>query len=342
MPTPFDSMAVTPRPAPPRRRDRPTTRASSTTPRRSRPSGDAEFRGGVGVARRRGRRPFSGPPRGAGRGGAPRGGVAPVLRVRASRFKPAGREPLGERVRGAHARARRARRPASCRRTTRARAFCAERFARAELAENLGETELPSEARRDVIERATASVVAAARRARDAIARAAARASGTPRNSDAVSLARVRWSAGRRAGGGFAGRLRRFLLLRRGTRTRDTALAPARVRLRLGQAKVELRAEHFQKLGAPVAQPPASLGAAAAETEKDAAEIEGGGRFAKPTFAATRVSCARRSRAQRAWWPRKGACTAWPVGTTPRFTVRCSTCSNTARFVSRLSCSRRR
>ena len=157
-----------------------------------------------------------------------------------------------------------------------ARAFCAERFARAELAENLGETELPSEARRDVIERATASVVAAARRARDAIARAAARASGTPRNSDAVSLARVRVervdapaAASRDASAGSSSSAV-------GRGTRDTAPAPARVRLRLGQAKVELRAEHFQKLARLWHSRRRAAGAAAAETEKDAAEIEGG------------------------------------------------------------------
>lgn len=118
-----------------------------------------------------------------------------------------------------------------------ARAFCAERFARARLAETASETELPSEAptRDDTIEIATVSVVAAVRRARDAIARAAARAAGTPR-ADAVALARVRVErvdapAAASASDADAG-----------------SSARARVRLRLGQAKVELRAEHFQKL----------------------------------------------------------------------------------------------
>ena len=121
-----------------------------------------------------------------------------------------------------------------------ARAFCAERFARARLAPNstASETELPSfqaPTRDDAIEIATASVVAAVRRARDAIARAAARFAGTPR-ADAVALARVRVErvdapAAASASDADAG-----------------SSARARVRLRLGQAKVELRAEHFQKL----------------------------------------------------------------------------------------------
>ena len=111
-------------------------------------------------------------------------GVAPVLRVRASRFKPAGREPLGERVRGAPL----SRRPAPdrlrCPADGAQQRFLWKRFAGAELAENLGETELPSEARRDVIEGdAVASVVAAARRARVTPSRRRARASGTPANS---------------------------------------------------------------------------------------------------------------------------------------------------------------
>lgn len=118
-----------------------------------------------------------------------------------------------------------------------ARAFCAERFARARLAETAVETELTSEARRDThaIEIATASVVAAVRRARDAIARAAARADGTRNAADAVSLARVR--------------VERVDAPAAASRDADAgSSAPARVRLRLGQAKVELRAEHFQKL----------------------------------------------------------------------------------------------
>ena len=48
------------------------------------------------------------------------------------------------------------------------------------------------------------------------------------------------------------------------------------MRLRLGQAKVELRAEHFQKLARLWHSRRRAAGAAAAETEKDAAEIEGG------------------------------------------------------------------
>ena len=146
-----------------------------------------------------------------------------------------------------------------------ARAFCAERFARARLAETAVETELTSEARRDdAIEIATASVVAAVRRARDAIARAAARAAGTRNAADAVSLARVR--------------VERVDAPAAASRDADAgSSAPARVRLRLGQAKVELRAEHFQKL-ARLWHSHRRAACPAAETakEKNAAETKDG------------------------------------------------------------------
>jgi len=146
-----------------------------------------------------------------------------------------------------------------------ARAFCAERFARARLAETAVETELTSEARRDdAIEIATASVVAAVRRARDAIARAAARAADGNQTADAVSLARVR--------------VERVDAPAAASRDADAgSSAPARVRLRLGQAKVELRAEHFQKL-ARLWHSHRRAACPAAETakEKNAAETKDG------------------------------------------------------------------
>jgi hypothetical protein len=129
-----------------------------------------------------------------------------------------------------------------------ARAFCAERFARARLAETAVETELTSEARRatNAIEIATASVVAAVRRARDAIARAAARSPperGTPQ-TPFRSRAFGR-SASTRRRRELAGRRRRFL--------RARARAPA---AGAGQGGAPRRA--LPEAGAPVAQPPAS------------------------------------------------------------------------------------
>jgi hypothetical protein len=212
-----------------------------------------------------------------------------------------------------------------------ARAFCAERFARARLAETAVETELTySEARRakNAIEIATASVVAAVRRARDAIARAAI-AIEPPERGTPQTPFRSRafgWSASTR-------RRRRA----RGTPTpvppRPRACACGWGRPRWSSAPSTSRS--WRACGTATGEPPVRR----RKPRRRRTPLQK--TFAKPTFAATRVSCARRSRARRAWWPRKGACTAWPVGTTPRFTVRCSTCLNTARFVSRLSCSRR-
>ena len=158
------------------------------------------------------------------------------------------------------------------------------------------------------------------RRARaDAIARAAARASGTPRNSGRFARARS---------GGAPTRRRRL----RGTSPpvpppppwdADTGHGPCACARapRLGQAKVELRAEQ-REAGAPAAQSRRAAGAAA-ETEKDGRDR--GGRAAKPTFAATRFLRAAFACAARVVAAQGNHCAAG--GTTPRFTVRCSTCS---------------
>ena len=129
-----------------------------------------------------------------------------------------------------------------------ARAFCSARFAAARAEPNAHATKAaelvpsghykktllethPETIRRYEFERsATASIVAAARRARDAVARAA--------RGDASERARAS--------------VRAELLEPVGPPTarsaRDAPPAFARVRLSLGRAKVELRAEHFRKL----------------------------------------------------------------------------------------------
>ena len=116
-----------------------------------------------------------------------------------------------------------------------ARAFCEARFEDAARAEPPMRSfvEPPTGSAtatpRDAVERsATASIVAATRRARDAVARAAARAAG--------------------AGAG-ASEIRAERLDPPTAKARDAGQAhPARVRLSLGRAKVELRLEHFRKL----------------------------------------------------------------------------------------------
>ena len=123
-----------------------------------------------------------------------------------------------------------------------ARAFCAARFARRDPTRSDTANEVVCS---DAIERATESVVAAVRRARDAVARAAARAAEAPaRDAARVQVERLDPPAANdkqtpREDADASGSFRSI---------RAKVPAPARVRLRLGQAKVELRAEHFQKL----------------------------------------------------------------------------------------------
>ena len=123
-----------------------------------------------------------------------------------------------------------------------ARAFCAARFARRDpTRSDTADGGVCS----DAVERATESVVAAVRRARDGVARAAARAAEAPaRDAARVEVERLDPPAANdeRTPRKDADASRSFRSVR------AKVPAPARVRLRLGQAKVELRAEHFQKL----------------------------------------------------------------------------------------------